>query len=485
MFQDFQSVRRFQAANRLLHIVLSLTLVLGLNALAYRWYVRVDLTAGRRLSLSPETLAYLRQLSQPVDIIVTYTPEANPVFFDTVERLLQEYSYHSRREGEPFVRVEFVNIYQQRRRAGELVARYGLQEENRILVISGNRQVEIDRTDLFKIAGGQVAGFTGEQAFTGAIVDVSNPTRPKAGFLFGHGEKSIDDVNPLSGLSRLAQILRERNIDLVPFDLTGEPRVPEEIDLLFIVGPQAPYTGPEVEKLRRWMLDANGRLLLFIDPYKPHGLEDLLFDWGILADDAIMVDRGADSQSLGGDLVVRRYTPHPVSQYLIDYQLTVLFGSPRPVRPDPGAPLDERLSRVPLLATGPSSWLERSYRTQDPPVLDVAIDLPGPVAIATLAERSLGQDLGLNIPGGRLIAFGSSDFITNHRIDSFGNRSLLLQAVRWCLEAETVLNLEPRALPSFQMALSENDLRNLLLWLLLLPAGAALFGGAVFLFRRS
>jgi hypothetical protein len=69
--ESFRTARWIRTANLLLQALLVLTLFGGLNQLARRYAWRYDLVANRRYALSPETLSYLHQLTQPVRIIVT------------------------------------------------------------------------------------------------------------------------------------------------------------------------------------------------------------------------------------------------------------------------------------------------------------------------------------------------------------------------------------------------------------------------------
>ena len=481
---NFRSAGRFRSGNRLLQVLLSLSLIFAVNYLASRYYHREDLTRNQQFSLSPETLAYLDRMENPVEVFVTYTPESNETFFNYVQNLLDEYVSESRKGGEALIQVEYVNIYQQRRRAQELVARYGIQEENQIVIVSEDRQVEIDRTALFEIQGEEIAGFTGEQAFTSAILEVSDPNQPRIYFTVGHGEKNLDDVHPVRGLSRLAQILQDRNYQLATVDLSREPEVPLDANLVIVAGPQAPFLPLEVEKLRNYLSDQNGRLIVLVDPYQNHGLEDLFFDWGLLVDDMVVIDRGADALSVGGELVIRRFADHPITRFLLDYQLTALFGPSRPVRPDPGAPFDEQLSITPLIGTSETSWGERSYRTENPPQLTPGSDLEGPLQIATLAERRVGEALGIHIPGGRLMVFGDSDFITNNRVAAFGNNSLFLNTIRWSLERNAMLNIPAKTVETTQLVLSGDQLRNLLMAYMSVPVAIAILGFGVSLLRK-
>ena len=481
---DFKHLRRIRFFNRILQVVFSLTLVAGLNFLAARYYDRIDLTVDQRFSLSPETMAYLKRMSEPVQVFITYTPEANPDFFNFVKTLLTTYETNSRHRGEPLIQVEYIDIYQERRRAEELINRYDIQKENSIVVVSGDRQVTIDRTELFDVQEGEITGFRGEEIFTSAILEVSNPEKPKIYFTVGHGEKRLDNVDPRVGLTALAEYLEEKNFELTPIDLTQTPEIPEEASLVVIAGLQAALLPQEVEKLRTYLSEQNGRLLVLLDPFQKHGLEDLFFEWGILAEDLLVIDRAPNAITAGGDLVIRRFVEHPTTQFLIDYQLFALLGSTRPVRPDPGAPLDERLTVIPLLASSDLSWAERTPTSGRPASFDPQVDMQGPIPVAAAAERRVGESLGLELAGGRIVAFGNSDFITNNRMEAFGNRTLFLNTVKWLTDRDASLNIESREVKSYRLVLAEGDLQRLLLYYMAVPGGVGILGILILLLRK-
>ncbi|MGJ3244225.1 MAG: GldG family protein [Opitutales bacterium] len=481
---DYRVMGRLRLANRGAQILLALTLAVGLNLIAASHFTRTDITPQRQFALSPESQAYLDQLKEPVNIIVTVTPEADPLIFSDIERLLKEYRYASRRNGDPLITIEYVDVFRQRRRARQLVSEYGIQGENAIVVASGDRRREINGIDLYDQAEGDVKAFKGEQAFTTAIIEVTRPEPETIYFLVGHGEPGLDDVDPARGLSRLRSALREQSFAVETLDLSLAAAVPEDADLVVVAGPQAPLQAFEEEKLRLYLSDRNGRVLIFLDPYRQHGLDRLLYDWGILADDRVVLDEGPNYRASGGDLTIRHFARHPITQTLIDFQLPVLMGLPRPVRRDPGAPLDSSLTILELLGSAPGSWAETNYRTEQPPTYDPEVDLAGPIALATLAEREVGAPLGIRIAGGRVVAFGNVDFITNNRFETLGNRTLFMNSVNWLLDRDYLLNIPPKPLETIKLVISESDLTRLLLALLSVPVGVAALGLIVTWTRR-
>lgn len=487
-FNEFRITRRFRLLNRTLQIVLGLCLIASLNYLAAKYFDRIDLTHSGTYTLAPESKAYIRELEEPVDVIITIPndpeqPESVQIH-EHLNKLLREYEAEGVIDGNAFVRIEFVDIYRQRKRAQELANQYNLTEENIILVAQGDRKREIRQGDLYEVANNEIRGFRGEKAITSAIVEVSSKEEDKIYFLVGHGEMRLDDVDPLRGLSQLEAFLRERNYTLATLDLVIDPDVPEDADLIIVPSPQASLLPEEVEKLRRYMSERNGRIIVLIDPGRRHGMGDLFYDWGILADDMAVEDTGPDFRAQGGDFIIRRFADHPITELLIDYQITALFGQPRPVRTDPGSLKDPRLKVSQIIGTSDQSWGERDYRTQDTIAYDEGRDLEGPVSIASVSTRSADTELGIRIPGGRFIVFGNSDFITNNRLRAFGNRSLFFNSINWALTKNSLLNIPTRPLESYQVVMSEQDLRQLLLYYGAIPGVTAVLGIFIYLIRR-
>jgi ABC-type uncharacterized transport system involved in gliding motility auxiliary subunit len=487
-FNEFRFARRVRAINRLVQILLSLSLIIALNFISANYFKRFDLTKSGAYTLAPESKAYIRQLKEPVEIIVTIPKESEEDEFGIIrqdlKKLLREYEFEGMRDGKAYVTVEFVDIYRQRKRAHELATNYNLTKENAIIIASGEKVREISQIGLYEYDDGKTRGFRGEQVFTSAILDVSSKKAQKIYFLVGHGEMRLDDVDPLRGLSQLESFLSERNFEVATLDLAIDKNVPEDASLVVVPSPQARLQPEEVEKLRRYMSDRNGRMITLIDPGRRHGMDELFFDWGVLAEDNVVVDVGADFRAQGGDLIIRHFAEHPITQLLIDYQITALFGQPRSVRTDPASANDSRLQVHQLIGTSDKSWAERDYRTQKPIAFDAKRDQKGPISIATVSSRSSGIELGITIPGGRMVVFGNSDFITNNRLRAFGNHTLFINSANWALDRTSLLNIPTRKLESHQIVMSESDLQRMLTYFAIVPAATAMFGLLIYFIRR-
>jgi hypothetical protein len=143
--------------------------------------------------------------------------------------------------------------------------------------------------------------------------------------------------------------------------------------------------------------------------------------------------------------------------------------------------VDSRVTLTPLMRASEYSWGELSYREQKLGY-DEGVDLPGPVTLAMLSERNAGT---LNIPGGRLMVFGTPHILTNsHFPYNPGNQILVSRAFAWMLDRDEVLNLPPREPIQFSLSVTPEEINTLGLRMLGPPAALAVLGLLVFLVRR-
>ncbi|RRJ95228.1 ABC transporter [Opitutaceae bacterium TAV4] len=489
----FRTARWLRTTNLILQALLVLTLVSGLNYLALNHGWRFDLTQNRLHSLSPETRSYLKSLPAPVKIIITLTPDSENKevvqAYRDVTHLLRDYAEVAATGDNP-ITVEYIDVYRQRRDAEA----YGIDQPNTILVIGNSRRI-IGLDELYQIGNREKQAFKGEQVFTAAILNVTSADKKRIYFLEGHGEMRLTDTDARRGLSLLKDELVARNHILTEYDLTKTPEIPDDAALVVIAGPQGRYSLAEQEILRRYLNNRAGRLLVLLAPSYPHGLEALFYDWGIHVNDVLIIDPSAAGQSDTGDLILAPATAaaeHPVTRYLSENRISLRFGPSRQVRPafgatQDGTPQDPTLKVTPLLATTGHAWGERNYlNLQTAPRYDEGIDISGPLAVGTAAERATARsNLPFSIRGGRIVAYGGADWVANGRLAAGGNLSLILSSINWLIDRDTQLNIQPRPIQRYQLTLSQAQIARLRYALVFgLPALAALIGLIVYWTRR-
>ncbi len=298
---------------------------------------------------------------------------------------------------------------------------------------------------------------------------------------------SPDSIDGARGLSQLRDQLRQRNYDLEGINLSLTRRVPDDAALVIIPSPLSRFQPFEEELLRNYLTTRAGRVILMVDPARQFGLENLLFDWGVLVYDNIILDTNPNFISENGELILSHFLPHPITQLIIDNALFPLVGPTRVVSEDLGRSPDDGLSVKTLVASSPTSWGESGYRLHNAeytPGQDLR--KPNGLGILVISERLKPANLPLSVPGGRLAVFGTADLVTNNRIISGGNFLLFLNAVSWAVDRDTQLNVPARPIERFQLALSQEELSRLRLGLfLIVPGLVALLGLIVYWTRRN
>ena len=485
---SFRAARWIRFINLLLQALLFLALFANLNYLALNHAWRFDVTANRRHSLSPETRAYLERVERDVAITVTLTDSADSEeiaqAFRDISALLREYTYATSGKSKGRLRVRFVDVYQNRREAEAL----GVADQPNVVQLASDghtRRLLLDDLYLIRKKISREA-FKGEAAITAAILDVSSAEKKKIYFLGGHGEMSPDSVEGARGLSQLRDQLRQRNFDLGGLDLSLSRQIPDDAALLIIASPQGRFQPHEEEMLRNYLTTRAGRVILLVDPMRQFGLENLLFDWGVLVYDNVIYDTDSQSISDNGELLLRHFLPHAITQVLIDNSLYLLVGPTRVVNEDIGRSADDGLSVKKLIASSPTAWGESSYRLRIRPEFTSGQDLRGRLGVLVISERLKPANLPLSVLGGRLAVFGTADLVTNNRIINGGNFPLFLNTVSWAVDRDTQLNIPARPIERFQLSLSQEELVRLRLGLfLVVPGVVALLGIFVYWTRRN
>lgn len=492
-YDSFRAARWIRFVNLVLQAVLFLALFTGLNYIALNHAWRFDLTESRRHSLSAESRSYLDRLERDVRIFVTIsndgTDEDVAQAYRDISGILREYSYLTRNRPQGKIEVSFLDVYQNRKAAESLQ----IDQPNQVILISDNHRRVLPVMDFYKTKDMKREAFRGEAVLTAALLDVSSPEKKKIFFLAGHGEMRPDDVDRRRGLSDLRDQLRQRNYDVEGLDLSLTHKVPDDAALIIVAGPQGPLKPFEEELLRNYLTTRAGRLILMLDNEVSHGLENLLFDWGVIAHDKLILD--PDPQSITDNYDMRLWGPgftrDPASRItdtLIDNDLSVICGPARVITDDIGRSLDDGLRVKKLISSSPQAWGEASYRLKNViPSYTPGQDLKGSLGLMVISERlKPASGLPLSVKGGRLAVIGTSDLVTNDRIITVGNLNLFLATVSWAVDRDTQLNIPVRPIQRFQLALSAEELTQLRLGLLLgVPGIVAFIGVIVYWTRRN
>ncbi|MDR3229407.1 MAG: GldG family protein [Puniceicoccales bacterium] len=530
---DFKIARRWNALNRLLQVVLSVTLVVGLNILAWQSGIRFrrPLPFAHTQTLALETVKQLESAARRAppktgktetgqwpwlviyDIMGAAEASNKDKESDTSEmlagatrRLLDDFVFaagkpradgwlsvvrtDSLRRADIYARLQ--KDYDQISPRTALVVECKGTGRHKIINIEDLRVLRSDAsadvsTAIFPNA------FRGEDALISAILGVTD-TSLIVYHTIGHREMSPDDnSNSPRAMSAFAERLRRRNISLRPLDLSKVNEVPTDANLVLVAAPQAAFAKSETAKLIRHMRRApRARFMVFAEVGADPNLTELFDEWGILADDALIWDPELTT-SRGLTIAKRINSEHDLTRVIAQPRQTGGGGSlayllARPVRRDPGAPKDETLRITELFTASADkvrSWGERDYRQKPFRNDPLRGDLEAPVPLAAVAERRIGRNLGIKAAvDGRILVLGSGDFASNACFREVGNEIFLLNAVNWMLDRDDMLNILPRPLAKFQLRATESDLSAVTWRFLLIPFLVLLFGFLISFWRK-
>jgi hypothetical protein len=212
---------------------------------------------------------------------------------------------------------------------------------------------------------------------------------------------------------------------------------------------------------------------------RPTRLEAMLAERGVVVRDDLVVDpsRRLPFYDLSA-VYLEDFPAHALTNGLEGF--AVLFTVARSLAADGD-------SASPLVQTSDEGWGETDLGMLlrgEPVALDDA-DSPGPavVGVAVEADAVAAESDDEDTPQYRLVVFGDSDFLTDLDISNAGNAVLAANTFNWLTAREDLVGIPPRDVEQVSLYLSQQQMRNLLLLVLVAMPGAAIIAG-IFIWRR-
>lgn len=488
--------------NVLATAVLGLVVVVLVNYLSSRHYLRWDWTARGLFTLSDRSQEALRELDDDVQVYVFLGRDEQD--FADVETLLEEYIAVTDR-----ITVEWVDPDRDRARYQVLADRFGIDSwlagdvtlsQVPVVVTSGDRKWKVERHQLivedfesFEDADGHKLDLQSERALTGAILEVTTGTPTRVCLAAGHGEWEVGEYGERS-FDAVARELEWEKIEVEPFEIRKDP-VPATCDALFVVSPQRPFSEEETAIVDRY-LSSGGNVLLAFDPVlkkealSATGFETTLETRGILLGQDLVIENDAAQQLPGnpGDLfLVTHLGTHRVVDTIGKRGGGILVAVARSVDVVDGSDTEV------LFQTSPNAVAESDLkRALEPDASDPTPPSAVPLGVVWEYVPPLGDDLKpVSTDGpepGRLIVLGDSDWMSSELLDNpqLSNIDFLSASTGWLTQREALIQIAPRKTKAQAVIMSDADLQNLLFRVVvLLPLAALIAGFGVWWARRS
>ncbi len=485
-----KKIRRVQIGfNVLAQIILLLFLAAMVNSIAFKHYQRWDFSRDQKYALSDKTKRFLRTIKGKMRVIVFFSP-STPITAD-VQNLLTEYQY----AGKGKIDIEHIDPERNLSRAKEMFDKYKVVSDESLLVIDyegRNKTVkapemaEIDQSGMAFGEGPRVTAFKGEQAITGAMMDVVQGKKNTLGYVLGHKEP------PLSGntnISVLKAFIESENIKFQELNLFDVGAIPAELKTILIIGPQYDFSDREMKLLRDFW-DKQGRILLLLDPAaKTRKLDAFLNELGVkVNDDRLMVflRTGIQELALTRDVQAHFLGGSPVTKRLADVR-ALFFGGTSSLTIEPDRVRAANIRLDPLIQAEKGYFAEMDYNSDNQAKFQADAKAAGPPpTIGAAVERGASADERVQMNSSRLVVVSNATFVQDNAVTQDQQAlDFISGSVNWLLSREQLIGIAPKISKPLTFTLNEDALRNLR-WIVLvgMPLIFALLGAAVWWQRR-
>ena len=518
-YSGFWQQRSTLAGTNALVSVLAVIAILGLvNFLGNRYEWRTDLTEGQLLSLSPASQQVVENLEQPTELIL-FSQLPNP----TESQLLDNYRRYN---------SDFTYRYVDPAADPQLAQQLNIQTGDEVFLKEGEKTISVPRP--------APQAPIEERTLTNKLAQLSQEQSAVLYFLQGHGEYDISGAQ--AGYFEAATRLQEQNYTVAPLNLAETGAIPADADVLVISGPRQKLFDSELETIQSY-LDGGGSVFILIDPQAETGLNSLLSEWGVVPEEAIVIDTSGGGQLVGlgpAAPLVTEYGNHPITE---------AFGQGRsfyPVSRPLGITEVSGVQETPLLFTAPQSQaqpiqageelaVDSNQEPQGPFIIGAAFtraplvakeELPrgiDEVEEVTETEEAAGteaaaeaeeaadeatdsesedtelEDLPLEDENAateetaqdasnesRLVVIGNSSFATDGLFSQQLNGDVFLNSVTWLSKIDNpTLSVQPKEITNrrFEMTVQQQILLTLLA-LVVFPLAGLIGSGVLWMKRR-
>ena len=302
----------------------------------------------------------------------------------------------------------------------------------------------------------RIVSYRGEEALVRALLKVSSLGEPRVLFSWGHGERDIYAEGDRQ-LSRLKQALLADGFSVARWDADEVGAVPDDCDVLAIIGPQQPFSEVEREWIREFV--ARGGRLIGAPGNEERegegGLPDLLAEYGILRQAGIVCRpyMGPSGELLHGrpecmNLSIRsqHMARHAITEPIRrgDRRVSMVFARPlvRGKGPEGGVLLD-------LIESDSLTWADLPGPDGAGDVIYTeGAELMGPFPLAIISKFPLAQAAPAPEDGvtarkdARVLAFGTPEVFGDLLFQT--NRDLLLNSFNWAADREFRVSISTR-----------------------------------------
>ena len=505
--------RGLVGANVFLLCLMGLAVLVGINYMASMYYSKRDLTKTGRFTLAPRTIDILKNLPEPVE--VTFVMQPGDFVSDFAKNMIEDYATLAKNK----LTVKYIDPVNEPEQALKFFKDLsGGDKVYSVIFRTTHAFKQVPQSQLLEEVNPMAAyygqqedpKFKGEAEFTAAIIKVTDVKKSTIYFTTGKGELPIDSEaaggNP-SAMTAVSKYIKDDNYDTKTINIASDKRIPDDCDVLAIIGPKRPFSQWEIDLISEYLKN-RGKLFVALEPVidrdvQSSGLEKLLEDWGIRVRTdvlAINVERTIFGVT-GGAEIFAEHPKHEITQKMGSmatlFRIACIVDPIQPPRGPEGQPAPARWDAASLAKTSEQGWGEADLDNLNKIKFNEGADVRGPVSLAAASQE---RDPNMpppnpygpppkpdpNFNGARIVVVGDSDFLTDPIVrNGPGNVDFTRNCFNWLARKNVSLSISAKPLLAEAISIKPEEMQAIFYSTLVgLPYLALMIGGIVY-WRRS
>lgn len=464
-----------------IQLLLIAALFAVINYIAYERMLRIDLTDDQQYTLSENTMEVLGQLDKPVHITAYFSDDLPPDF-EQARREFQHLISDLSRSSDHQIRFAINDpsgdddAEEQAEQAGIHPVTLDVRQQDRMTQQRVFLGATMEYGEQMEVMPFMRPGMPMEYEIVAALNRMINPVRPVVGLVQGHGQP---------GRHEMVQLVNQLEYQYRVMDITNlESGVPEEVDVLAIIAPQAELSLDEQHQIRRY-LQEGGRAFFALNRLEVNpqdgsesivktGLEDLLMEFGVAVDSTLIIDRNSSSVRVPGQAgqhgyanlvdypmipVIQQFADHPVTSGLS----SVVFQFLSPV--DIVNPPDHFTVEELAWSSEESGLIKNDFNPDPMQEWSGADFLEAYLPAAVSAHGNI--DGSPNNPESAIVVVGDGNFLINGRGGNeqelpADNIHFALNAIDWLADDTGLVELRTKITQSRPLQSTDDNERSLI-----------------------
>lgn len=440
-------------ANSLVQTVAFIAFVALLNWFGTRYHSRVDLTSNHQFSLSDQSKKIAKGLK--TDLKLTAFVRSGDQQGRQLKDLMDEYKYQT-----DHLKLEIIDPDREPGKVKMfLQAHPDFKPRYNALIVDNNGKL----TEAQSVS---------EQDLTAALLKATQDKQLNIYFLTGHGEADIEGFQQ-DGMSQAKDALQKQNYKVQKLSLfETKAQVPADCDVLVVAGPRNALMPQEVAALEAYV-KRGGKLYAMLTPGTNSGLESVLKEYGITAEQDLAVDPRANLYGDPAAPVVQTYPYSPITQGL----RPTIYPAARSLDIEAKPPAGVTVSS--LAETSDQSFSKRNLKDRRAQ-FNPTFDKKGPLKLAVSVTIAASGSAKPN----RMMVVGNTQFAGNAFYAGAGNGDFFLNSVNWLAEQDQLVSIPPKSNEQRTVFLTGQQQNTIFLSTVAGAPAVMLFAGGLVWWRR-